>query len=306
MNDSSFVPLLAELAPLEGYNLTPLDDVRLLRSNGPLARTPVLYDPGIVFVLQGTKRGFFGDQVYLYDAEHYLAVSVPVPFTMETDASAEAPLLAIYMHLDLPVVAELLLQMLQGGASFDHPPTGMQSTPLDGTLRLSLLRLLKALRSPLEAKLLGPGLVREIYFHVLAGEQGGQLRSALTQQGAFGQISQALRHIHGHFAEHLEVAALAGLAGMSQATFHSHFRAVTQTSPMQYLKSIRLHQARLLMVREGVNAAAAAIAVGYESPSQFSREFKRLFALTPQQEARRLRQAFALPPKAAGDFIASH
>ena len=241
--------LIAALAPQEGYNLTPLPDVRLLRSNRPLSRTPVLYDPGIVIVLQGRKRGYFGDRVYCYDARHYLAVSVPVPFIMETDASAEAPLLAIYMHLNLPVVAELLLQMEQAGATVTHQPAGMVSTPLDDALQRSVTRLLHALGDPLQAALLGPALVREIYFHVLSGEQGGELRAALTQQGAFGKIAQALRHIHQHYAQTLDIAQLARRAGMSHATFHAHFRAVTQTSPMQYVKSIRLHQARLLMVR---------------------------------------------------------
>ncbi len=94
------VALLENLAPREGYNLTGLDSVRLLRSDRPLARTPVLYDPGIVIVCQGRKRGYFGEQIYLYDEQHYLAVAVPVPFTMETDATPERPLLAIYLHLD--------------------------------------------------------------------------------------------------------------------------------------------------------------------------------------------------------------
>ncbi|CAK6488151.1 HTH-type transcriptional activator RhaS [Pantoea sp. Nvir] len=299
--------LIAALAPQEGYNLTPLPDVRLLRANRPLSRTPVLYDPGIVIVLQGRKRGYFGDRVYCYDAQHYLAVSVPVPFIMETDASAEAPLLAIYMHLDLPVAAELLLQMEQAGATVTHQPAGMVSTPLDDALQRSVTRLLYALGDPLQAALLGPALVREIYFHVLSGEQGGELRAALTQQGAFGKIAQALRHIHQHYAQELDIAQLARRAGMSHATFHAHFRAVTQTSPMQYVKSIRLHQARLLMVRQQMTAAGASLAVGYESPSQFSREFRRLFGRSPGEEARRLRNGFALPPaQPNARFIASH
>lgn len=298
---------LDALTPQEGYNLTPLPDVRLLRSNRPLARTPVLYDPGIVFVLQGGKRGYFGDRVFCYDARHYLAVAVPVPFIMETDASAKEPLLAVYMHLDLAVVADLLLKMELAGASLSHKPGGMISTPVDAALTRSVTRLLYALSDPVEAKLLGPGLVREIYFHVLSGEQGGEMRAALTQQGAFGKIARALRYIHQHYSQTLSIEELARHAGMSHATFHAHFRAVTQTSPMQYVKSIRLHQARLMMVREQMTAAAASVAVGYESSSQFSREFKRLFALSPTEEAKRLRGTFALPPAQQGAiFVASH
>jgi AraC-like DNA-binding protein len=301
------VALLEKLAPQEGYNLTPLPDVRLLRSNRPLSRTPVLYDPGIVIVCQGRKRGFFGDQVYLYDEQHYLAVSVPVPFTMETDASAQAPLLAIYMHLDFNVVAELLLQIEQEGGSADAKPHGVVSTPIDARLGASVLRLLEAMDHPVESRILGPALVREIYFRVLTGEQGGSMRAALTLQGQFGKIAKAIRTIHASFNLGLDVGMLAGEAGMSVPTFHAHFKAVTNTSPMQYLKSTRLHQARLLMVRNGMTAAAACAEVGYESPSQFSREFKRLFSRTPVEEVKRMKANFAVPPAhEASIYVSSH
>lgn len=113
---SGMISMMKTLAAQEGYNLTALPDVRILRADRPLARTPVLYDPGIVIVCQGSKRGYFGQQTYLYDEQHYLAVSVPVPFVMETDASAEHPLLAIYMHLNFQLAAELMLQIEQHGA----------------------------------------------------------------------------------------------------------------------------------------------------------------------------------------------
>ena len=301
------VSMLKTLAPCEGYNLTALADVRFLRSNRPLSRTPVLYDPGIVIVCQGRKLGFFGNQVYLYDAQHYLAVSVPVPFTMETDASAEKPLLAIYMHLDFKVAADLMLQIDQRNHGERAQPKGMISSPIDGRLGTSVLRFLEAMSRPLEAEILGPALVRELYFHVLTGDQGGSMRSSLTAQGQFGKISRALRRIHASFSEGLNVEQLASEAGMSVPTFHSHFKAVTNTSPIQYLKSIRLHQARLLMVRNGMTAATACNQVGYESASQFSREFKRLFGLSPAEEVKRLKSNFAIPPAHSGSpYVSSH
>ncbi|WP_134169679.1 AraC family transcriptional regulator [Paraburkholderia caballeronis] len=301
------ISLLGRLAPQEGYNLTALPDVRFLRSNRPLKRTPVLYDPGIVIVCQGRKRGFFGDRVYLYDEQHYLAVSVPVPFTMETDASADKPLLAIYMHLDFKVAADLMLQIDQRGGQPPAAPKGMISSPVDARLGASVLRFLEAMDDPLEAGLLGPALVRELYFRVLTGDQGGSIRAALAAHGQFGKISHALRRIHSSFDEALDVGQLAREAGMSVPAFHSHFKTVTSTSPIQYLKSIRLHQARLLMVRNGVTAAAAAGEVGYESASQFSREFKRLFGLTPAEETRRMKESFAVPPVHQGAvFVSSH
>ena len=302
------VTLLRALAPDEGYNLTALPSVRILRSNRALSRTPVLYDPGIVIVCQGCKRGYFGGERYLYDAHHYLAVSVPVPFTMETDATPERPLLALYLHLDFTLAAELAAQIDRAGiAEPVQAPRSMMSTPMDETMHASVLRFVDALHRPLEAAVLGPALLRELYFRVLTGAQGSAMRSALAMRGQFGRIGRSLRLIHADYARALDVARLAAEAGMSVPSFHSHFKAITQVSPMQYLKSTRLHQARLLMVREDLTAEAAAHAVGYTSPSQFSREFKRLFGLTPAQEATRMRAQFAIP--AAFDdpvYVSSH
>lgn len=302
------VSLLRALAPQEGYNLTALPDVRILRSDRALARTPVLYDPGIVIVGQGRKRGYFGNEIYLYDEQHYLAVAVPVPFTMETEATAERPLLAIYLHLDFRLAAELMIQIDR------HPvppiadaPQSMMSSPLDAGLCATVLRLLEALNRPLDAKVLGPALVRELYFRVLTGAQGPAMRSALAMQGQFGKIGKALRRIHASYAQPLDLAQLADEAGMSVPTFHSHFKAITQTSPMQYVKSTRLHQARLLMVRQDMTAEAASHAVGYASASQFNREFRRLFGLPPAAEARRMRESFSVPPAHANaDYVSSH
>jgi AraC-like DNA-binding protein len=302
------VALLRALAPEEGYNLTALPDVRILRSDRALARTPVLYDPGIVIVCQGRKRGYFGDQVYLYDEQHYLAVAVPVPFTMETDVTPKRPLLAIYMHLDFRLAAELMIQIdRERMPTQSDAPQSMMSSPMDAALRMSVLRFLEAMNQPLDAAILGPALVRELYFRVLTGAQGSAMRAALAMQGQFGKIGKALRRIHATYAQALDLSQLAGEAGMSVPTVHSHFKAITQTSPMQYVKSTRLHQARLLMVRQGMTAEAASHAVGYASPSQFNREFKRLFGLTPAAETKRMLESFALPPAhAASDYVSSH
>ncbi len=302
------IAMLHALAPEEGYNLTPLPSVRILRSNRALARTAVLYDPGIVIVCQGRKRGYFGDQLYLYDEQHYLAVSVPVPFSMETDATPQRPLLALYFHLDFALAADVAEQIDRQDTGNDaQPPRSMMSTPMDGAMQVSVWRLLQALQRPLEAAVLGPGLLREIYFRVLTGAQGAAMREALSMRGQFGKIGRALRLIHAGYMRPIDVTQLAEEAGMSVPTFHTHFKTITQVSPMQYVKSARLHQARLLMVREDITAEAASHAVGYTSPSQFSREFKRLFNLTPAAEVKRMRASFALPPAFAGtQYVSSH
>lgn len=302
------IALLRALAPEEGYNLTAMPGIRILRSNRPLSRTPVLYDPGIVIVCQGRKRGYFGDQLYLYDEDHYLAVSVPIPFSMETDASAERPLLALYLHLDFTLAAELAVQIdREGGTAHTQAPQSMMSTPMDNAMQVSVLRFLEAMYRPLEAAVLGPCLLRELYFRVLTGAQGSSMREALAMRGQFGRIGRSLRLIHASYAQPLDVTQLAEEAGMSVPSFHSHFKAITQVSPMQYVKSTRLHQARLLMVRQDLTAEAASHAVGYTSASQFSREFKRLFGLTPAAETKRMRASFAIPAVFANaTYVSSH
>ncbi|SEI81224.1 AraC family transcriptional regulator [Achromobacter sp. NFACC18-2] len=312
------IALVERLAPNEGYSLSALDGVRFMRSDRPLGRTPVLYEPGIVIVCQGRKLGFLGDEVYVYDAQHYLVLSVPLPFSTETQASKEEPLLAVSIRLDLATVADLALAIdahdaarreggPREGASRDHAPLGIASTPLSGELADATVRLLRALCSPLDAQVLGPALVREIGFRVLSGEQGGALRAALAHQGRFGRVARALRRIHTDFAQPLDVTHLAQEAGMSVPAFHVNFKAVTQTSPIQYIKSTRLHQARLMMIRDGLTAASASARVGYESASQFSREFKRFFGRAPVEEVRDMKASFALSPAVAiGEFAAPH
>lgn len=163
------VELMSHLAPLEGYNLSRLDDVRFLRSNRPLMRTPVLYEPGIVILCQGRKRGYLGDEIYVYDAQHYLVVSVPVPFTMETDASATEPMLAVYLRLDFSLAAELIHQVdeVRGFASAE--PMGMYASPMDEPLRQSTLRFLQVMADSSDAQILGPAMLRELYYRILMG-----------------------------------------------------------------------------------------------------------------------------------------
>ncbi|MFM0073594.1 AraC family transcriptional regulator [Paraburkholderia sediminicola] len=301
------VSLLERLAPNEGYTQSALEGVRFMRSNRPLGRTPVLYEPSIVIVCQGRKLGFLGEEVYVYDAQHYLILSVPLPFSTETEASESEPMLAVTLRLDLIELTDLILAIDRSGSHQEGTPLGIVSTPLEGDLAEAALRLLQALTSPLDAEVLGPAIMREICYRVLIGERGAAMRAALAHQGRFGRVAKALRRIHIDYAQPLDVSRLAEEAGMSVPAFHVNFRTVTLTSPIQYIKSTRLHQARLLMIRDGLTAASASARVGYESPSQFSREFKRFFGRSPVDEARDMRASFALSPAATiAEFSASH
>jgi len=286
--------LIRQLAPQEGYTRSLLNGVRLMRADRALERTPVLYEPSIVIVCQGHKRGYLADKIYHYDAQHYLVLSVPLPFSTETDASPEEPLLAVSISLDMTAVADLIMEVDHHTCTASNLPVGIVSTPLDAALADTTVRLLRSLRSPLEAKVLGPAIVRELCFRVLLGEQGGAIRAAMASYGNFGRIARTLRRIHSDFAQSLDVSSLAREAGLSIPAFHAHFKAVAATSPIQYIKSVRLHQARLMMIRDNITAAGAAARVGYESASQFNREFKRLFGRSPREETREMRYAFAL------------
>lgn len=285
--------LIARLAPEEGFTETALPDVRLMRANRALARTPVLYEPCICVILQGRKMGFLAGESYRYDAQHYLVLSVPMVFESETEARPDEPLLGVSLRID-PIIATELALTVDAQAPAPAAPRGMLSTRMDEDFADALLRLLRALDSSLEAKILGPAILRELYFRVLTGEQGPAMRAALTHSSHFGRIGRALRRIHANYARAVSVAELAQEASMSVPAFHTHFKAVTHNSPLQYLKATRLHQARLLMVRQGITAAAASAAVGYESSSQFNREFKRFFGRTPLEEARAMQQVLAL------------
>ncbi|WP_229509456.1 AraC family transcriptional regulator [Massilia sp. CCM 8734] len=299
------IALLGRLAPSEGYTASALEAVGLMRANHAVARTPVLYEPCIVIVCQGRKRGYLGERSFIYDAQQYLVLSVPLPFESETEASEAEPLLAFKMHIDLAVAAELALAL--GPAPPAHnAPVSMCSTPMDDVLGDAVLRLLEVLLCPVEAQVLGPGIMREILYRVLTGEQGGAVRAALAQHSQFGKIGKALRRIHAGFSGELDVPTLAQEAGMSVAAFHANFKAVTQTSPIQYLKSTRLHKARLLMVQEGLSAATASNRVGYESSSQFSREFKRFFGRSPVQEAAVMKTVLSQSSKEAPAYVTAH
>lgn len=288
------VALLNKLAPFEGYTLSALEEVRFMRTNCSLPRIPVMYEPSIVIVCQGRKRGYLADESYVYDANHYLVLSVPLPFESESEASEQEPMLAVALRIDLQVAADLVLALGKSGKDKMSTPAGIYSTPISDGMSDALLRLLTALTVPDDAAILGPAIVKELLYRVLTGPQGGAVLASLTQQSQFGKIGKALRKIHEHYNREIDVTTLASEAGMSVAAFHANFKAVTNTTPIQYLKSTRLHKARLLMVQDGVSAATASNMVGYESNSQFSREFKRFFGRTPVQEAVGMKSALML------------
>jgi AraC-like DNA-binding protein len=288
---TDLVEIAAELAPRHGYNSTGLPGLRILRSEAMLEDVPVLYRPGAVFVLQGSKQGFLDGNVYRYDADHYLAISVPVPFRMASQADAGSPLLALYLDFDLPLAAEIAAVMAKADASHAREQArSLVSSPMEPSIRDVLRRLLVALYSPQECAILGPGLIRELHFRVMTGPQARPLLAALHHEGAADRVVKSLSEIRERFHEKLTVPALAKAAGMSVASYHSGFKALTGSSPIQYIKAMRLHEARMMIARREAPIATVAMQVGYASPAQFSRDFKRHFHRNPSDEALWLRE----------------
>lgn len=284
------VSLLEGMARGEGFSPSLLPGVKFMRSTQFVPRSPIAYEPSIVIVGQGRKSGYLGGRKFVYDANHFLVLAMPLPFECETEGTPEEPLLGLSIGVTPVLVSELLMHLDQPAPN-SAPPQAIQSALLDEDLLQGAIRLLGCLQSREEARILGPQLVRELTYRVLKGPLGRNLRALAAPHSHFGQISRVLNRLHTDFAQPHDLPTLASEAGMSVSTFHAHFKSVTSFSPLQYLKNVRLHKARMLMVHEGATAAKAALEVGYESASQFSREFKRLFGDGPAAIAQQLRQS---------------
>lgn len=265
-------------------------DVDVLWGTHPCARTPVMYRPGIIFLFSGHKTGYLNERVFRYNASEYLLLTVPLAFECETQATPQNPLAGLRVNIEMSQLQDLLIDIGEDdGFQPDQFASGINSSLLTDAILCAAERLLDVLERPLDARVLGRQIVREILYYVLTGPCGGALLALVSRQTHFSQISRSLRRIESQYTENLSVDRLAAEANMSVSAFHHNFKAVTSTSPLQYLKTYRLHKARLMMVSDGMKASAAAAKVGYESASQFSREFKRYFGITPGEEVARVR-----------------
>ncbi len=242
-----------------------------------------------------------GEQVYVYDSMRYLVLSVPLPVKAGVvEASPEKPFMSLVFEIDTAAVSELLLEVDQQDASPDQQTSsggvpGMYVSRIDEELTGAVIRLLRALDDPTDLSVLGPQYSREILYRVLRGEQGHLLRTAALAASQSHRVAQVIHYMESNYEQPLDIPTLAREAGMSTSSLHHTFKEVTSMSPLQYLKQIRLHRARLIMLEQGSGAGQAAYQVGYASPSQFSREFKRLFGQSPRQEVQQFRELQASP-----------
>ena len=282
--------LLEGLIPDQKVLSTRLPGLRLFRLEHSFPRTPYSYTSEILILGQGKKRAFLGSEVYDYDPTRYLVLPVPLPMECEGFCEPGKPILGMTIAIDPIEVGELLLEMQDTKSNLPSLPRGIYDAPMSPALEDAAIRLLQALGDPEEAKILAPMTKRELVYRVLQGEKGEVLQSVALRNRRFFQIARVLQRIHESCSRDFDIERMAHELNMSNSTFHSAFKAVTGTSPLQYIKNVRLHKAQRLMVEAGLTAYSAAQKVGYESPSQFTREYKRLFGVTPARDATTLRE----------------
>ncbi|TWI44675.1 helix-turn-helix protein [Pseudomonas duriflava] len=284
--NATLVSLLKPLATRDGLLPTAMEQVHVVSAQCAVSRSPQIYEPSLMVIAQGSKLAYLGERRLEYGAGHYLVQAMPVPFECETFASSETPLLGVSIGIDRTLLGELVLAM---GASFEldvrpQMPESMASSLLDHTMREAVVRLLSCLHDPLERQILGRARLREVLFAALRGPQGGALRALVEQRSQFARIAAALMYLHTHYDEPLNVEVLARCASMGTSAFYEHFKRSTLVSPVQYLKRLRLLKAQQLLVTDRHSVAQVALQVGYQSASQFSREYKRYFNRSPAAE----------------------
>lgn len=278
------VELLETTAREEGNVPSAINDVLLIRWNKSLNRRPIVFSPGILILAQGSVRRYVKNQVSIQMPQHLAVFSLPLPFEAEVDVEPGKPYLAIFVRVNLNALAELFLEMDNKIDASGIEPWSIYTAPLSNNLLDTAIRLLECLQSPSDCRILGHQIVKEIIYRVLSEDEQAMLRlQSLCTQSHFSQIVRVLHKVNYESKLKYSVALMAQDANMSTSSFHRAFKSITASSPLQYQKVLRLHHARMLIARKECNISTAAARVGYESLSQFSREFKRQFGINPSR-----------------------
>jgi AraC-like DNA-binding protein len=274
----------------DGVHATAIPRVVLIRSSQPTEEIHAVQEPAVCIVAQGRKRVVAGRSVLEYDPAKYLIASVDVPIVGQiVEATPVAPYLCLRLDLDPAAVGALMLEAGIGRGDSDQPGPGLSLSEVTPELLDSAVRLVRLLAAPRDIPILAPLAERETLYRLLNGEQGEKLRQIAFAESKLQQVNRAIGWIKRNFREPFSIEAVAAEARMSASTLHEHFRSVTSMSPLQYQKQLRLQEARRLILSQSLDAAVAGHAVGYESPSQFSREYKRTFGAPPARDIARLR-----------------
>jgi AraC-like DNA-binding protein len=289
--------LMTRFASGDGIHPTAIARLSLARFGHPGEPVPAVYPPCLCVIAQGSKVLMLGDERYVYDRSRFIVASVDLPLTGQViEAVPDKPYLCVMLELEPKDIASLLLEVdadAAGPTSARTETTGRglflsQASPV---FIESVLRLLRLLATPEDIRALAPLAEREILYRLLKSDEGWRLRQIAAGHGKARRIAKAIAWLRTHFHEGLRVEALADEANMSVSSFHAHFKSVTAMSPLQYQKQLRLQEARRLLLTDTVDAATAGHRVGYESPSQFSREYRRAFGVPPATDTRNLTRA---------------
>jgi AraC-like DNA-binding protein len=279
--------IITRHAPEAGMFETALPCLSLFRADQPTMPIPSVYEASLCLIAQGAKEVSIGDRSLLYDASRYLIVSLDLPLTGRiVNARSDAPYLCCKIGLDMATLADLIVADGWGSREDANPVLAVY--PVDPDLVDAASRLVKLLDQPKTVPALAPLIEREILYRLLTGPHGPTLRRLAAADSRLNQVSRAIAEIRSRFREQLRIREIAAVAGMSESSLHDHFRAITRLTPLEYQKQLRLQEARRLMLVEGASAGSAGFAVGYESPSQFSREYRRLFGAPPRKDVGRM------------------
>ena len=275
-----------------GAHQTAISQLEFMRESAVSTAIHGVSEPLLAIVVQGKKEALLGEKTYQYGAAQYLVVSVDLPLNgFVVEATPDKPYLGLKLNLDLVQLGDVMTHIQPSTGKQDTSVRGLFVSDIDATLLDCVIRLTQLLDTPKDIPFLAPLFTREIYYRLLLGEQGEAVRQIATTGSTMQRVAAVIKLIKAQFTQSLRVEDLAAYANMSPASFHRHFKAVTAMSPLQYQKQLRLLEARRLMLTEYADATHAAYQVGYESPSQFSREYARLFGAPPIKDIARLQLA---------------
>ncbi|MGN2434303.1 AraC family transcriptional regulator N-terminal domain-containing protein [Pseudomonas syringae] len=269
---------------------TAIAPLHVVHCDTPSELIHAVHRPALCLIVQGRKALWLGDEQYVYDSLSYLVVGVTVPVSGRViEASADAPYLCIRLDFDPVQIAQLIADAPLSGVP-DEPQRGLFLDHIDQPLLETVLRLVRLLDTPRDIGMLAPLALRELYYRLLRCNNGRRLYEMAVGDSQTQRVTRAVNWLNAHYAEPLRIDELARVANLGNSTLHHRFKALTAMSPLQYQKQLRLQEARRLMINEGLDVSSACYRVGYESPSQFSREYSRQFGCPPSADLSRARQ----------------
>lgn len=275
----------------DGTRLTTIPSLFFSRYSNVTGPNYGVHKPSLCIVVQGMKEVFLSQERYQYGPADYLVASVKLPITGQvTEASSEIPYLALKLEFTPSEILEVLREFQMDADKKENAKRGMYVSKIASTLLDAVTRLVRLLDTPEDIKILAPLITKEIIYRVLQGEHGAMLKQIAIEGSSTHQVSAVIEHIMNNYEKSFKIEELAEIANMSVSSLHRHFKEITAMSPIQFQKQLRLQGARSLLLSESADAADVAFRVGYESPSQFSREYSRMFGFPPKEDVKQLRE----------------